>query len=73
MFGNKDMSKILQDHVNINESEYISSIHQYTAWNDLYKKDGLFEMDSRGLSFAFCTDGVNPFSKVFSIQCGPSH
>ena len=24
-------------------------------------------MDSRGLSFAFCTDGVNPFSKE-SVQ-----
>ena len=37
-------------------------IHSSPAWKDWYGDDGMFKGDSRAISFALCTDGLNPFS-----------
>lgn len=45
----------------LHKKHYI--IHaRYPIWKSVYSNDGIFKGDPRGLSVAFCTDGVNPFS-----------
>ncbi len=36
-------------------------IHDSCAWSEAYGENGCFSGDPRGISLAFCTDGVNPF------------
>lgn len=40
----------------------VAGIHGSLAWNEWYRKDGLFGGDARAISFALCADGLNPFS-----------
>ena len=32
------------------------------SWSSAYSENGIFGGDPRGISFAICTDGVNPFA-----------
>ena len=36
--------------------------HDSPSWSRAYHPEGVFRGDSRGVSLALCTDGVNPFS-----------
>lgn len=63
MFGTSNLSQIVQTHSNSSESNFKSDIHDSIVWEKAYSKDGVFCGDTRGVSLAVCTDGVNPFSK----------
>ena len=64
MFANSRLSKLLQSHSSDGgDCTVVSDIHQSLAWTAKYAKNGSFEGDPRGLSIAFCTDGMNPFAK----------
>lgn len=45
------------------DSGIVRDLHQSAEWKSIYDQNGLFQGDPRGLSFGFCTDGMNPFSK----------
>ena len=64
MFNTKYVAQIIQSHPGEeeNSSSSIYDIHDSPVWKKAYSKDGIFEGDRCGLSFALCTDGVNPFS-----------
>ena len=64
LFNTSNMAQVLQDLATFRECDESSiyDIHQSTAWNDAYRVGGLFGGDKRGISLAFCTDGVNPFA-----------
>ena len=55
---------MLQSHTvtRSDEDNVMFDIHHSSAWKGAYDPDGLFEGDPRGISLAFCTDGVNPFA-----------
>ena len=61
MFGYKNVAEAIQSHLGSLESSspLMYDIHDSPIWKSSYS---LFNGDKRGLSFAFCTDGVNPFS-----------
>ena len=40
----------------------VSSIHESKGWKIWYSSEGVFNGDHRGLAFAFCTDGLNPYA-----------
>ena len=72
LFNTSCLAQILQSHTLIrsNEENDMFDIHQSPVWNAAYDQEGLFKGDSRGISLAFCTDGVNPFAHnkvVFSM------
>jgi len=54
---------LIQNHQQTSQSDIIADLHQTPLWRAKYEKSGYFEGDPRGLSFALCTDGLNPFSK----------
>ena len=58
------MAAVLQAHSTLvgNGMARVYDIHQSNAWATAYSDDGMFAGDSRGISLAFCTDGVNPFA-----------
>ena len=57
------MSQIVQAHgLHCNDDGRIYDIHSSSTWKLAYSSDGQFTNDSRGISFAFNTDGVNPYS-----------
>lgn len=64
-FSDATTSQLLQGHFHSSSgpSFVITSIHQSKAWFDCYKHDGSFHGDKRVISFAFCTDGLNPFAQ----------
>lgn len=62
LFGNSSMSKLLQDHVSKTGNNIVSSIHQSKGWKAWYSSEGVFKGDHRGLAFAICTDGLNPYA-----------
>ena len=64
MFSTKYVAQIIQSHPGEEENSCSSmyDIYDSPVWKKAYSKDGIFEGDRRGLSFALCTDGVNPFS-----------
>jgi len=61
MFNDKGFSRILQSHKR-SSSDSMYDIHDSPAWAEAYSDTGIFNGDKRGISLAFCTDGVNPFS-----------
>ena len=63
MFHNKNLAEIIQAHISIqNTASFMHDIHDSPTWKSAYSTNGIFKGDPRGLSLAFCTDGVNPFS-----------
>ena len=64
MFNCRTTAKLLQQHPGASESgsSLMHGIHDSPVWKKAYSKTGVFQGDNRGLSFALCTDGVNPFS-----------
>ena len=62
LFANEKTSQLLQTHSS-GESSVVCDIHQSEAWNSWYSTAGVFKGDHRGLSFAICMDGLNPFSR----------
>jgi len=64
LFSLKSISQLILAHPGDLQSDpdLMYDIHDSSAWKKAYSLDGEFKGDKRGLSFAFCTDGVNPFS-----------
>ena len=64
LFNASSLAQVLQSHAVIrsNEDDDMFDIHQSPVWKAAYDQEGLFKGDSRGISLAFCTDGVNPFA-----------
>ena len=64
MFKDKTMAKILQMHHGSSLESFtnVYDIQDSPYWKSLYSNSGIFKGDKRGISLAFCTDGVNPFS-----------
>ena len=62
MFSIPSLSKLLQQHASAGET-VIHDIHQSSVWKNLYSPEGQYEGDARAISFALCTDGMNPLSK----------
>ena len=63
MFGSRTISKLLQNHQDVQVGDTISDLHQTQLWKTNYSSTGIFQGDPRGLSLALCTDGMNPFAK----------
>ena len=62
MFGSKNIAHLLQAHLTQSSTDSMYDIHDSPTWKGAYSCHGIFGGDLRGLSFGFCTDGVNPFS-----------
>lgn len=63
MFHTKKLAEVIQAHIGTKgTTSCMSDIHDSSSWKSAYSNDGIFKGDPRGLSVAFCTDGVNPFS-----------
>ena len=64
LFSSSSISQLIQAHPGDlqRDSDMMYDIHDSPAWKRAYSLSGEFKGDKRGLSFAFCTDGVNPFS-----------
>ena len=63
MFRTKKLAEVIQAHINTQgTTSFMHDIHDSPTWKYAYSTNGIFEGDPRGLSLAFCTDGVNPFS-----------
>lgn len=64
IYADKAMSQLLQSHGSTETNAgIVSDIHQTKTWKTWYSPSGIFEGDTRGLSFAICMDGFNPFSR----------
>ena len=68
LFASKKSSKLIQSHAESCNTSHdpdsvILDIHQTPMWMAKYSESGLFKGDPRGISFALCTDGTNPFAK----------
>ena len=61
-FGNRNMSELMQKHGQSSSLSVVTNIHQSTAWREWYSYSGVFKGESRSVSFALCTDGLNPFA-----------
>ena len=64
-FSNSHTSELLQNHWQCSgehSNEIVTSIHQSPAWHEWYSPSGVFKGEHRSISFALCTDGLNPFS-----------
>ena len=65
MFSHKKTAMELQSHISgLPNNTKMHDIHDSSAWSKAYSNAGLFKGDKRGISLAFCTDGVNPFNHV---------
>ena len=65
LFSSRKLSALIQSHATVNSFDgEIRDTHDTQRWKDLYANDGYFAGDARGLSFAFSTDGVDPFKKT---------
>jgi len=64
LFNTSSLAQALQSHTvtRSDEDDVMFDIHHSSAWKAAYDPDGLFKGDPRGISLAFCTDGVNPFA-----------
>jgi len=63
LFGHAKTSELLQRHSNFNSNfAAICSIHESETWKEWYSSNGIFKGECRGLSFAICMDGLNPFA-----------
>lgn len=63
-FGNSKTSELMQKHVQSIKSKptVVNNIHQSSAWKEWYSQSGMYHGESRSVSFALCTDGLNPFA-----------
>ena len=83
LFSIPSMAKLLQSHQSDSRGTITRDIHDTETWKKMYSLGGVFKGESRGVSFALCADGTNPFSKekysysmwplVLSILNLPSH
>ena len=65
MFATPNVSELLQSHsIHRTQTKVVCDIHDSDAWKQWYAKNGCFAGNARGICFALCTDGVNPFSHV---------
>lgn len=65
MFGTSNLSEIIQAHGLhcTEERACMYDIHDSPAWRLAYSSSGEFGSEYRSISFAFNTDGVNPYSQ----------
>ena len=64
MFASARISELLQAHSRVKPIKEVGyDIHDSRAWKSWYSLDGYFGGDARCLTFALCTDGLNPFAK----------
>ena len=63
MFGTPNLAKLVQAHGLRSNSEFMYDIHDSPAWEMAYSNIGEFNSEHRSISFAFNTDGVNPYSQ----------
>lgn len=65
LFGTKNLAEIIQSHGLHQSSKrtYLYDIHDSIAWKLAYSTTGQFASESRSISFAFNTDGFNPYSQ----------
>ena len=63
MFESSVYSELVQAHAFSlqDEPDVVYDIQHSTIWKEAYRSDGIFKGDGRGVSLAFCADGVNPF------------
>ena len=66
MYKDKAMAKLLLSHPGspLESFTNVHDIQDSPYWKSLYSNNGLFKEDKHGISLAFCTDGVNPFSHL---------
>ena len=63
LFGTACVSKILQAHLGANnECDDMFDLHDSPEWSRAYSVGGIFNGDRRGLSLAFCSDGLNLYA-----------
>ena len=64
LFGSANMAAVLQSHTTLGGTgiRKVYDVQQSKAWEAAYSTSGIFGGDPRGISFAMCTDGVNPFA-----------
>lgn len=62
LFGTSNLSQIVQSHGLQVTGSTMYDIHSSPAWKLAYSNSGQFSSGYRGISFAFNTDGVNPYS-----------
>lgn len=66
LFADKRTSRLIQSHSlsssSLPNDKIVNSIHHTETWRSWYSSAGPFRGDYRGLSFAVCMDGLNPFS-----------
>ena len=61
LFGTPNLAEVVQTHLT-EKTDEMNDIHDSPSWRRVYSLQGVFAGDSRGLSLALCTDGVNPFN-----------
>lgn len=62
-FGNKSTSELMQSHSQSSDrKEIVNNLHQSPTWKEWYSQSGIFKGEIRSVSFALCTDGLNPFA-----------
>ena len=65
LFGTKNLAEIIQCH-GLHQSSrktHLYDIHDSSAWKLAYSTTGQFASEFRSISFAFNTDGFNPYSQ----------
>lgn len=64
MYSNGKTSELMQQHLNpfCESQSILPNLHSSTAWKEWFDAKGMFKGDSRSVSFALCTDGLNPFT-----------
>ena len=65
LFGTSNLAKIVQAHGLHHSTKHVSmyDIHDSPTWKLAYSTTGEFGSEYRSISFAFNTDGVNPYSQ----------
>lgn len=61
LFGTPNLAQVVQTHLT-EKTDEMNDIHDSPSWRRAYSLQGVFAGDTRGLSLALCTDGVNPFN-----------
>ena len=62
LFGTSNLAQVVQTHLKEKEIDEMNDIQDSPSWSRAYSLQGVFSGDSRGLSLALCTDGVNPIN-----------
>lgn len=68
MFGDVNLSQLVLSHPGSNQQEEKDTcmwdVHHSSTWSEVYSKDGYFEGNKAGLSYALELDGVNPYHHI---------